>query len=252
MLKQIAVLLAVLCLLLSVMLCACVKQPNPVDDTTDPTQSATLDTGTDDPPPTTTAPIPTTTVVVPPQTTTVPDIGITIEPSPPEVLAPYNALFGDYKSWYNQALTCEYDSPKYIDLESLFYCGFDGEKEPTDAEWEELKKHPWFESYYQYADFNRLPDDEMNAVLETYFGITLADVDDSGFDNLEYMECTDCYYHMVTDANMVENFEAIAVEMQDDGSVRMYYRSDSHNGVFVATLIPNGDGFRILSNLPVE
>lgn len=238
-------------LLLCVLLCACARRPDPAAPATDPAQNTTLAPGTDAPPPTTTSPIPTTTVA-PPPTTTVPDPGTTIEPSPPEVLAPYNDMFGVFGSWYNMALICQYESPKYIDLESLFYLGFEGEHEPTDAEWEEIKKHPQFESYYQYADFNRLPVDKMNAVLETYFGITLGDVDESGFNKLEYLECTGSYYHMKTDANGVENFEAIAVENQADGTVRMYYRSDSHDGIFVATLIPNGDGLRIASNLPVE
>ena len=167
-------------------------------------------------------------------------------PGTNEELATYNTLFGNLGSWYNKALLCQYDSPAQLKLELLFYSGFTGESQtPTDAEWAELKDQPGFDSNY---DLIRLPVDKMNQVLTDYFGITLDEIDDAGFENLVYLESTNCYYHMVTDANAVENFQATAVQTQEDGSIRMSYTAGSNNTAFVATLMPNGDGYQILSN----
>lgn len=155
-----------------------------------------------------------------------------------------DALFGDMRSWYNQALTSIYDAPKDISLKALFYGGFEGEsQDPTDAEWAELKDQPGFREEY---DLMRLPKDKMNQVLTTYFGITLEDVADTGFEGLVYLESTDCYYHMVNGANGVEDFEATKVEVLDDGSLQVYYTSYGEN--LVVTLRPNGDGYQIVSN----
>lgn len=158
-----------------------------------------------------------------------------------------DALFGDRSNWYNKALTCTYDDSKNISLKALFYGGFKGEsQDPTDAEWAELKDQPGFREEY---DLMRLPKDKMNQVLTTYFGITLEDVADTGFEGLVYLESTGCYYHMVTGANSVEDFEATQVEVLDDGALQVYYTSYGDN--LVVTLRPNGDEYQIISNKEV-
>lgn len=164
-------------------------------------------------------------------------------------LEAFNTLFGNMAGWYNRALLCQYTSPTELKLEKVFYLGFaDESKKPTDAEWAELKDQPGFDSNY---DLIRLPVDKMNQVLTQYFGITLDDIQDSGFDNLVFMESTKCYYHMITDVEAVENFKATAVETQSDGSIRMSYTAGSDNTAFVAVLMPDGDGYKILSNKQV-
>ena len=47
-------------------------------------------------------------------------------------------------------------------------------------------------------------------------------------------------------------FNAVAVEYMDDGSVRVYYTADWDSTVRCVTLMPHGDSYRILSNLPLE
>jgi len=59
-------------------------------------------------------------------------------------------------------LTCEYESPRQLNLQSFFYCGFPGEMSATDAEWAQLKDVNGFK---EEKDFFRLPKDKMNAVL---------------------------------------------------------------------------------------
>lgn len=170
----------------------------------------------------------------------------TTTPTEPAVdeLAVFNTLFGDMISWYSRALLCQYASPAQLKLEVLFYSGFaDESQEPTDAEWAELQGQAGFDINY---DLIRLPVDKMNQVLTDYFGITLDDIDDAGFENLVFLESTNCYYHMVTDAMLLEDFNATAVEHLDDGSIRVSYTTD--NEAFVVTLVQNGEGYRIVSN----
>ena len=163
-------------------------------------------------------------------------------------LKKFNELFGAASSWYNRALTCEYTSPTQISLEYLFYAGFPGEsRDPTNAEWVQLKGYPGFNKNY---DLMRLPVDKMNAVLQELFGITLEDMEDVAFADVVYLESTNCYYHMVTDFRCVENFNAIAVEYLDDGTIRVKYTQDEQlDEVYAVTLMPYGDGYRILSNV---
>ena len=160
-------------------------------------------------------------------------------------LAYFNALFGNVSSWYNRALTSLYASPEQVNLKMLFYHGFPEESQmPTDRERESLKDKP---GIYLEFDLMRLPVGKMNEVLTQYFGITLEEVDPSGFQKLTYLESTGCYYHTVSDAVFMENFNATAVETLTDGTIRLSYTAE-FGEAFVAVLKPVGDGYQILSN----
>lgn len=169
------------------------------------------------------------------------------ETSPMEgQLMVYNILFSDKNSWYNKALSCQYSSPTQLSLKKVFSCGFAEESsKPSDAEWAQLKDIPGFDIN---LDLLRLPADKMNQVLQEYFGITLDDVDETGFNGLTFLESTNCYYFMATDAMIVEYFNATTVENREDGSIRVTYTTGANSTVFVVTLMPNGDGYRIQSN----
>lgn len=226
--KKLFALLLILCVLLA----ACTPATNTPDTTEDPTQ-ATGDPNTSD--------------------TTEDPNQATGDPEDPR-LAEFDALFGPMNSRYNWALTSQYANPTFVDLELLFYLGFSDESlKPTDAEWEELKDIPGFDINF---DLVRLPVDKMNQVLTRYFGITLEDVDASGFEGLVYLESTNCYYRMGTDTEVVENFKATAVEDLEDGTVRLSYTGTSYalggNGTGVAVLKPVGDGYQIVSNKKAE
>lgn len=226
--KKLFALLLTLC----VLLVACAPATNTLEPTEDPTQ-ATGDPNTPEPTEDPTEPAD--------------------NPEDPR-LAEFDALFGPMNSRYNWALTSQYADPTFVDLELLFYLGFSDESsKPTDAEWEELKDRPGFDINY---DLKRLPVDKMNQVLTQYFGITLEDVDASGFEGLVYLESTNCYYRMGTDASVVENFKATAVEVLEDGTIRLSYTGTSYalgsNGAGVAVLKPIGDGYQIISNIKAE
>ena len=188
------------------------------------------------------------------QPTTVPTT-VPTQPTKPtepenEELAKFNALFGDYRSWYHMALVCQYVSPEQIDLWQLFYNGFkDESRKPTDAELAELQALPDFEMGYELI---RLPVDKMNQVLTDIFGITLEDVDAAAFEHLGYLESTNCYFLRHTDAMSLHDFNALSVETLEDGTIRMLYEGGSwDNLIYEAILMPHGDGYWVLSNVAV-
>ena len=220
-----------LCLLLSLLVAACAPNAQTQGGTTAPSTSVPSTT-TQDPAVTTTPP------TSAPDETSVPPT----EEASPE-LAAYNALFGDLSSWYNRALTCQYESPRELDLLAFFYCGFPDEVTETAEEWAALKDLQGFNENY---DFFRLPVSKMNEVLTAYFGITLEDVEPDGFDGLTYLESTDCYYFMTTGALMAEEFSAVSVETGDDGIITLRYTL--RDQAFVARLRSAGDGYIILAN----
>lgn len=174
----------------------------------------------------------------------------------------FNALFqpilaadGKSANYYNWGVgeMQEYASVTQLSLRSLFDYGFYDEMTPTDAELTELKQH-FKEVFMERATFYRLPKDKMNAVLQTYFGITLADLPDTAFEFLTYLESTDCYYfYSMETTNMAEGFEARRVEHLSDGTIKLTYRkSGVQSGDFVVVLKPNGDGYQLLSNVYVK
>lgn len=204
-------------------------------------------------PVTTTQPVPTTQPVATTQPIPTTQPTESTQPTQPQPTTPaeelekFNALFGDLGSWYNLALTREYADPSQISLKNLFYLGFEGEaRKPTDAEWEQLKDHRGFN---EWMDLMRLPVDRMNQVLQEYFGITLEDMEDVAFEDVVYLESTNCYYHMVTDAWVTVNFNAVSVENLEDGTIRVTYTANFDDTVFAVTVKPHGDGYRILSNV---
>ena len=174
----------------------------------------------------------------------------------------FNALFqpilaadGKSANYYNWGVgeMQEYASVTQLSLRSLFDYGFYDEMTPTDAELTELKQH-FKEVFMEIATFYRLPKDKMNAVLQTYFGITLADLPDTAFEFLTYLESTDCYYfYSMETMNMAEGFEARRVEHLSDGTIKLTYRkSGVQSGDFVVVLKPNGDSYQLLSNVYVK
>ena len=195
----------------------------------------------------TTAPI---TSTQPPETTK--------ETAPPVTTVPYNTLplpemqmyndlFGDVYGWYNAALRCEYASPEDISLLMLFYGGFEDEsRDPTDEEWAQLKDIEGFNENY---DLLRLPVRKMDTILTELFGISLADVKPEGFEGLTYLESTDCWYNMTTSIRYAD-FTARDVKPTLTGT-KVYY-DGGYKGNMVVTVQSNGEGYRILSNLPID
>ena len=172
-------------------------------------------------------------------------------------LAKFNALFGELGSWYNRALTCEYTDPAQLRLTYLFLAAFnEASNQVTDSEIAQLKAlyehNPDYAADIQNHHITRLPVDRMNQVMQYYFGITLDAVDTAGFDDMDYLESTNCYYIIGGGASATMDFNTTSVETLEDGTIRVYYTANYEDTVYVVTLMPYGDGYRILSNVKAE
>ena len=241
--KKFAVLLAAACLLLT----GCMSPvPDPTGQTTTAPGSVYVPT---DP---TTAP--TDPTVIPTDPTTIPtDPAPTTEPKDPEleaVMALFNNL-GSERNPYFWATGCEYATPQEVLLVAFFDLGFEGEHDMTPEENEELKGISIWPEYVDNAAFNRLPKDKMEAELQAVFGISLADLPDSAFDGLYYLECSNCYCFLQTgmkSAPMMGGF--LDIVFNDDGTVSLTY--NNYVADYVITLKPNGDSYLVLSNVKYE
>jgi hypothetical protein len=166
------------------------------------------------------------------------------------VLAKYNALF-EQEYWernpYLYALGHEYSNLKELKLLYFFDGGFDDESPNTDAEKAELKQY-YRDDWVNSNDLHRLPKDKMNAELQKYFGISLADLPDSAYDGLTYLESAGCYCFIDTHLlGIVGDVKVQSVEHQSNGTIKVEYTAH-RPGKHVVILQPNGEDYVILSN----
>ena len=154
-----------------------------------------------------------------------------------EELEEFQAMFTP-GSWYSQATTSSYTSPKDIDLHHLFYDGIGfsgllyGHTYLTDRERAYLTSlDP--ESVMQYF---RAPRQVMDAVLKEYFGVSLAETNQAGLSKFIYWAETDSYYVAHTDTRMTsvpltggERAEDGTVTLRYDGGVIVLIHHDGHD-----------------------
>ena len=170
-----------------------------------------------------------------------------------EELAAFNELFStkDFseRNYYFWATGHTYSSPTQIRLKKYFDGGISyEERNMTDAELEELSQLVMFPQVMLAGDFNRLSKDKMNAELMKAFGISLADLPQSAYEGLYYLESTDCYYIIQGGMTSVPKHSPLyEIEHNDDGTVSLTYNIPGGTGKI--TLKPNGDDYLILSNI---
>lgn len=152
--------------------------------------------------------------------------------------------------FYNEALISIYETPANVDLYHLFYNGFKDESQsPTEQELELLEGK--LGQNWKEMDLIRLPRDKMDAVLTELFDITLEETNGVGLSNFVYLEETDCYYHTVTGAGLVD-VTVVYTEILEDGSIMVQYDAN-YQGNRMAILMPTQDGgYRILSNVEIH
>ena len=178
----------------------------------------------------------------------IPERLLTDDPQLEALMALFDWQVG--RQFYNDALTSDYATAKDVDLGYLFYDGFWEESEVASAA-EEAFLDANSSNHWRYMDLQRLPSEKMSAVLQEIFGITLEETNKVGL-SYPYFEETDAYYHLHSGTHYAE-ITINRVENCDDGTIRMYYERQGFPTVnMVATLKPNGDGYRILSNLPEQ
>lgn len=170
-----------------------------------------------------------------------------------DTAAEIQALFDDFRGYYAMATTSTYADAKDVNLNMLFYNGFPEEKDDlTEAE-REFLSNTYLVSYLDFFDFSRLPAAKMDAVLQTYFGLSLDDTTKWGASYLVYWDTTDAYYHAHTDS-LDAFMDIYCICAQDDGTVNVYYYSDilyndDEDSLLVMKLRQAEDGrYLILSN----
>ncbi len=185
----------------------------------------------------------------------------------PEIARFQELLSYENGYWYWRAMGCVFDKPENIDMSLLCYIGMKEEQLPstfTDDEIAFLKTRfigtsgddsPW-------SNAHKLPRAELEAVMQTYFGLSLEDVDTPWI----YYSETDAYYHVKYDGYGLHGYTVTDVVTNSDGLIYIYWTIpyglwDTRHGdelVFlenpqmVMVLEENEDGgFLIRSNLPV-
>ena len=170
-----------------------------------------------------------------------------VEPVPEELQELF-ASSATERNPYFWATGHTYAAPAELKLHALFDGGFAGESKINDAEREGLSKLVLSPEALLMSDINRLPKDKMDAELQKVFGISLADLPDSAFEGLYYLESTECYYLIQGGMTSVPAHSQMkTVEANGDGTVTLTY--DLPGGSGAITLKPNGDSWLVVSNI---
>ena len=166
-------------------------------------------------------------------------------------LKKYAQYFSEYGTWYTQALTSFYDSAKQVDLAELFYGGidFNGQDELTDAEKTYLKENAT--AYYEEGmDTSRLPVEDMDQILQQYFGLSYEKTAKVGTDRMSYWKETDSFYITRGDTNATKMVPYAGVQ-RPNGNVVLFYEHDL-GGYAMITVKPVDGGLRIVANQKVS
>ena len=166
-----------------------------------------------------------------------------------DVVAQFQKLL-DNDSWYTQALFMEYDDPITIHLNDFLFCDLMNwpYTRHTMEETENLRQQFGINNEW-WVDCYSMEAVTVEEVLQTVFGCSFAEFNDSDDPYICYSESTDRYYYGRSDSSRVQNVSVIGIRELENGNVEVYYTCDSlypKNGV--VTLMPDGDGYIVLSN----
>lgn len=160
--------------------------------------------------------------------TTLPDNGSVhmcpeVSTEPAADFSEYAALLDYYTypetNWLRNAMGCVFETPGEIDLEFLFYAGF------RDGSWDrispESEQYLIDQGFWREMDLQPMPAAQLDDVLQTTFGISLADA--AIPEEWEYLEIEDYYCSNHNDAYGVHEFTITDVTEHDDGRVEICY-----------------------------
>ena len=161
------------------------------------------------------------------------------------------------ENYYTQALCFTFSDPGTIPLEEFFSQGF-GSKwaEPlTEAEWDFVDAN--IGDRNMIGDIDRLPLEQVNEVLDYYFGLTVEDLNEDALHGLHYNEETDSYYFDPPGATFYGSVEfSDGYYDEETDTISLYYIHRYKEGEYVVTLQSKRGlkqyGYFVLSNLPVQ
>ena len=183
------------------------------------------------------------------------------EPLSEEELAYFNgdAFFNgtDGINIRNQFLSSTYAAPEEIDLFQLFYCG-DGDADyaaPPDG-----VDPVALEAAMLAAEGGDAPDcpatilttAQMDAVLEEYLGLTLAETGQVGLEHFTYLPGFDVYFYYHGDTNYRGSVAFTGGERRGELVRLTYDDTFMGDGYKQVTLRERGEGWQFVSNLAVQ
>ena len=182
------------------------------------------------------------------------------EPLSEEELAYFNGdgfFNGDYLNIRNQFLNSTYAAPEEIDLFQLFYCG-DGDADyaaPPDG-----VDPVALEAAMLAAEGGDDPDcpatilttAQMDAVLEEYLGLTLAETGQVGLEHFTYLPGFDVYFYYHGDTNYRGSVAFTGGERRGELVRLTYDDTFMGDGYKQVTLRERGEGWQFVSNLAVQ
>lgn len=254
--KKLLALLCVMAILLGLTACHTSEKPEETEpamqqQSTQPTDPEKTDTKPTDPE--STDPEPTEPKPTDPQPTDPePTEPLQTEPKPIDEIEVMQQLFETrIFNVYNYLLTSTYMKPEDADVSKLFAEGIKGVSNAVSTD-EELA---YLQTQYEGLDIKdrkmiRIPAAYMEEVLQQYLGIT---IEAANTRNLVYWEETDTYYKIYSYDEYTRSKNTITqVEHLQNGNIRVFYTDNKADPNKVVTLQPNGDGYRVLSNIPVR
>lgn len=167
----------------------------------------------------------------------------------PDPYEEVKALFekGTEDKWYQRALSCVYETPAQLDLGALFQ-GWIGEGF-TEAELAVVLER-YDEAVIGSVGQVSVSEEEMEAVLSHYFGVTLDQCDLGTFDeSWMYCEETHSWLNLSMGGGYVPEF--LEAETLENGDIRLTY-DHSWRGLCAVTLRHNGSHWQLLSNAQLE
>jgi len=141
---------------------------------------------------------------------------------------------GEYLNIRNQFLSSTYERPEKIDMFELFYCGSGIEEIATEEERAAVVAHNNWDMEPDCA-CTKISRSNMESVLGKYMGLTLADTDGIGLENITYLKEYDAYYYYHGDTNYRGKITFSGGEREGD-IIRLFY-----DDVFLA------DGKKVLT-----
>lgn len=182
------------------------------------------------------------------------------EPLSEEELAYFNGdgfFNGDYLNIRNQFLSSTYAAPEEIDLFQLFYCG-DGDAD--DAAPPDGVDPVALEAAMLAAEGGNAPDcaatvlttAQMDAVLEEYLGLTLAETGQVGLEHFTYLPDFDVYFYYHGDTNYRGSVTFTGGERRGELVRLTYHDTFLGDGYKQVTLRERGEGWQFVSNLAVQ
>ena len=126
---------------------------------------------------------------------------------------------GDYMNIRNQFLSSSYESPEWIDLYWLFYCGTGRDETMTEAEWAAFEAA---EDCQIDTDITKISAANVDAVLMEHMGVTLEETNQIHWDNFRYLPDYDAYYIAHGDTNY-RGFVEIVSGTREGDLLQLYY-----------------------------